>query len=225
MAIAASAIIQRVVGLLVDVTSVRWKIDELVRYLNDGQREVVIYRPDAKVVTTSHPLSAGSKQAIPNDGRKLIEVLRNTGGGAITLIDRQVLDAQEPSWHAIAGVTEILHYMSDVRTPTVFYVYPPAADVGASVELSYSAYPQDITEPGAGSTFSDVSGNIDVLDIFGNVLQDYILYRAYLKDSEFAGNAQRAAAYYAAFANALGIEIKSAVTVSPNKGAAATAVD
>jgi hypothetical protein len=225
MAIAASSIIQRVVGLLVDVTSVRWKIDELVRYLNDGQREVVIYRPDAKVVTASHALSAGTKQTIPTEGRKLIEVLRNTGGGAITLIDRQILDAQDPSWHTITGTTNILHYMSDVRTPTVFLVYPPAAASGASVELSYSAYPTDIAEPGAGSTFSDVSGNIDVLDIFSNVLQDYILYRAYLKDGEFAGNAQRATAYYSAFANALGIEIKSAVTVSPNKSASATAVE
>lgn len=224
MAIAASSIIQRVVGTLVDVTSVRWLIEELVRYLNDGQREVVIYRPDAKIVNVSHALVEGSKQTLPGNGRKLIEVPRNTNGAAVTLIERQVLDDQRPGWHNISGVTTIQHYMSDVRTPTVFYVYPPAA-LGASLDLSYSAYPIDIAEPAAGSTYANVVGNIDVLDIFSGVLQDYILYRAYLKDSEFAGNAQRAANYYAAFANALGIEIKAAITVSPNKAAVAKAVE
>ena len=43
-----------------------------------------------------------------------------------------------------------------------------------------------------------------------------MLYRAYTKDSEYAGNAARAQAHYAAFANALGIEIKATVAVGPN---------
>jgi hypothetical protein len=46
-------------------------------------------------------------------------------------------------------------------------------------------------------------------------LQDYILYRAYTKDSDYAGNAARAQSAYAAFANALGIEIKATVMVAP----------
>ena len=47
-------------------------------------------------------------------------------------------------------------------------------------------------------------------------MQDYVLYRAYTKDSEYAGNAARAQAHYAAFANALGVEIKATVAVAPN---------
>jgi hypothetical protein len=61
-----------------------------------------------------------------------------------------------------------------------------------------------------------VSGNISLPDIYGNVLQDYILARCYMKDSEYAGNAQRAQAHYALFTNALGIEIKATVGVAPN---------
>ena len=71
-------------------------------------------------------------------------------------------------------------------------------------------------EPADGATYTAVTGNISLPDIYGNVLQDYILYRAYTKDSEYAGNAQRAQAHYAAFANALGIEIKATVAVAPN---------
>ena len=39
MPIAAQSIVRRVVETLQDNTSVRWPVNELVRYLNDGQRE------------------------------------------------------------------------------------------------------------------------------------------------------------------------------------------
>lgn len=216
MPISAQSIIRRAVETLQDPTSVRWPISELVRYLNDGQREVVLYRPDSMVTSTSRSLTTGTRQTLPN-GSKLIEVVRNTGGTkrAIRMVNREILDAQTPGWHNLTGATDILHYMYDPRDPTVFYVYPPAA-TGASVELVYAAYPADIVEPADGALYTAVSGNIALPDIYGNVIQDYILYRAYSKDSEYAGNAQRAQAHYAAFANALGIEIKATVAVAPN---------
>jgi hypothetical protein len=52
-------------------------------------------------------------------------------------------------------------------------------------------------------------------DIYGNVLADYILYRAYTKDSEYAGNAQRAQAHYAAFQAALTTEMAGTTGVAP----------
>lgn len=216
MPISAQSIIRRAVETLQDPTSVRWPISELVRYLNDGQREVVLYRPDSMVMSTSRSLTTGTRQTLPN-GSKLIEVVRNTGGTkrAIRMVNREILDAQTPGWHNLTGATDILHYMYDPRDPTVFYVYPPAA-TGASVELVYAAYPADIVEPADGALYTAVAGNISLPDIYGNVIQDYILYRAYSKDSEYAGNAQRAQAHYAAFANALGIEIKATVAVAPN---------
>ena len=216
MPIAAQSLIRRCVETLQDPTSVRWPISELVRYLNDGQREVVLYRPDSMATSAPRPLTVGTRQTLPN-GSKLIEVVRNTGGTkrAVRMVNREILDAQTPGWHNLTGSTDILHYMYDPRDPTVFYVYPPAA-TGASVEIVYAAYPADIVEPADGAMYTAVSGNIALPDIYGNVIQDYILYRAYSKDSEYAGNAQRAQAHYAAFANALGIEIKATVAVAPN---------
>lgn len=217
MPIAAQSTIRRCVETLQDTTSVRWPIAELVRYLNDGQREIVMYRPDAMVTNAARSLSAGSRQTLPVNGTKLIDVVRNTSGNrrAVRLVSREILDAQSPNWHNLTGVTEIVHYMFDPRDPTTFYVYPPAAAAGASVDLVYSAMPTDITEPAAGSDYTAVTGNISVPDTYGNALQDYILYRAYSKDAAYAGNDARAAARYAAFANALGIEIKATVAVAP----------
>jgi len=218
MAITAQSIIRRVVETLQDNTSVRWPVSELVRYLNDGQREIVLYRPDAMVTNAALTLVAGSKQALPANGAKLIEVVRNTAGTkrSVRLVNREILDSQSPGWHNLAGVTEVLHFMYDPRDPKVFYVYPPAAASGASLDIVYAALPTDVTEPADGSTYSAVTGNIGVPDIYGNVIQDYILYRAYSKDSEYAGNAARAQAHYGAFGNALGIEMKATVNFQPS---------
>jgi hypothetical protein len=219
MTIAASAIIRRVVETLQDPTSVRWPVAELVRYLNDGQREIVLYRPDAMVTNTTITCVAGTKQSLPVLGSKLIEVIRNAASTSakksIRMINREILDAQTPGWHNLTGTVDILHFMYDPRDPRVFYVYPPAT-AAAQVDIVYSSYPSDITEPADGALFSAVTGNISVPAIYGNVLGDYILYRAYTKDSEYAGNAGRAQAHYTAFANALGIEIKGTTGVAPN---------
>jgi hypothetical protein len=217
MPISAQSIIRRAVETMQDNTSVRWPVAELVRYLNDGQREVVLYRPDSMVTNATVALVAGAKQAVPTNGSKLIDVIRNTAGTkrSVRMTVRNILDTQSPNWYNLAGVTEILHYMYDARDPKVFYVYPPAASTGASVEIVYSAYPTDITEPADGALYTAVTGNISLPDIYGNVLADYILYRAYTKDSEYAGNAQRAQAHYAAFQAALTTEMAGTTGVAP----------
>lgn len=227
MTITAQSVIRRAVETLQDNTSIRWPVGELVRYLNDGQREVVMHRPDALVKNASVILAEGTKQRLAtgtgaggvgalNLPAKLIEVVRNSGGTKrpVRLVIREILDAQIPGWHSLTGATDIMHFMFDPRDPLTFYVYPPAASTGAALDLVYGAYPTDVTEPTSGD-YTSVSGNIDLLDIHGNALLDYILYRAYSKDSEYAGNAQRAVNHYTAFMNALGIEIKATLAVAP----------
>jgi len=228
MPISAKSIVKRATDISQDKTSIRWPADEWVRWLNDGQREVAIYRPDAFTAYSSIALVAGTRQSLPATAVKLIDIPNNTGGtkAAVRMIPRRLLDEQNPDWHSLAGVATIKHFMYDPRDPRAFYVYPPASE-GAAVNAIYAVYPTDIAEPAAGATFDDVVGNVNVVDIFTNALLDYMLYRAYLKDSDYAGNAARSQAHYAAFANTLGIEIKATMTVAPmvnNPGAAPAAV-
>lgn len=227
MTILAQSVIRRAVETLQDNTSIRWPVGELVRYLNDGQREVIMHRPDARVKSASVTLSPGTKQVLVTGAgaggvgasinpAKLIEVVNNNSASKrpVRLVNREILDAQMPGWHALTGVVEVLHFMFDPRDPLTFYVYPPAAASGASVNVLFGAYPTDLTEPTSGD-YTAVTGNVDLLDIHTNALLDYILYRAYSKDSEYAGNAQRASNCYTAFMNALGVEIKATLAVAP----------
>ena len=215
MTTTAQSVIQRVVVTLQDPNAVRWSTAELVRYLNDGQRDIALIRPDATATQATMALAAGARQTLDSTGAKLLDVIRNTTGAqrAIRLTDRAVLDAHNPDWYSKTGATEIRHYTFDSREPRVFYVYPPAA-LGASVEMVYSAYPANITEPSAGALYTAVTGNISVQDIFANALTNYILYRAFSKDAETV-NAAAAQAYYQLYQSMLGTELSGTTGVAP----------
>jgi len=215
MTITAKSVIHRVVvDSLDDPTSVKWPISEIVRYFNAGQRAVLLFRPDVKSVTFSHTCTAGVRQTIPATYSKVLEVPRNTNGPALRQVLRKTLDRTIPGWTVMTGVTTIVHFDFDPREPRVVLVYPPAA-VGAAIDVMASAYPTDITEPSDGLTWNDVTGNMDLPDLFDQPLHDFICAMAWGKDSEYAGNQQKAVGYATSFANFLGIEFKSLLAMMP----------
>lgn len=215
MAISAQSLIRRVVETLQDPTSIRWPVPELVRYLNDGQREIKLHRPDTVRQTGDIALVSGSRQTLPANADKLIEIWHNKASKrAVQMVDRRILDDQTPGWHALPGSADILHYTYDPRVPTEFFVYPPALG-GNTLVGAFSVNPTDITEPADGSLYTAVTGNVAVIDSLANALQQYILARCFMKDSEYAGNAARAQAHYQMFADAMGIEVKGTIGVAP----------
>lgn len=194
--------------ILQDTSQVRFPQAELLTFLNDGQREIVLHRPDAKTVNNTMTCVAGSKQSIPTTGLRLIDVVRNDGGRAITQIDRKILDETLPDWHNTAAdaTKKIEHFVYDPADPKNFYVYPNAT-VSMDIEIIYSTAPADLT-------YSSTQV-ISLDDIYANAILDYMLYRAYQKDSEYAGNADRSMMHYQSFANALGIKSRADAAIDP----------
>lgn len=68
MAITAKSILSQVARDLNDETSIRWTTGDLVAYFNDGQRDILTHRPDARNVAADLSLVAGAKQALPAGG-------------------------------------------------------------------------------------------------------------------------------------------------------------
>jgi len=214
MALKASEVILRASDLIQDQTNVRWPQDELLRYLNDARREIAIVRPDLYATSSPVTLLAGTKQSIPADGSRFLDAIRNVSstnviGNAVRVVEREVLDAQRSSWHTETSSTDLKHFMYDERSPKVFYVYPPAT-AGHKLEVVYSQTPTDIAIGSIGTT------ELINEDIYTGAMVDYICYRAFSKDAEYAGNAQRAQAHYQQFLNAIGIGGKMNMTTSPN---------
>ncbi len=213
--ITGTNIVSRAAIVLQDTTGVRWpQTEELLLWLNDGQREVVLRKPDAYAQNTVVQLVVGTKQSIPATGIQLLDVIRNMGTGgatpgrAITRIDREILDEQRPDWHSETASAETKHYMFDLRDPKHFYVYPPQHATAGQVEEVYSAAPTDL---------SVLGDTITLDDIYSGVLLDYILYRAYSKDADLSPSApQRAVAHYNSFLASLGAKGQIEQVVDPN---------
>ena len=218
MPIPAQSILQVVARDIGDEACIRWTTGDLVAYFNDGQRDIVTHRPDARNVAANLSLVAGAKQTLPTGGEKLIDVLHNNTANskrAITKTDRKLLDAQVRGWRGLTGSAEIQHFMYDEREPKAFEVYPPAA-VGAIVAIEYVAMPTDIVTPAPGSTTAAITGNMSLPDLFANALRNYVFFRCYSKNTEFSASPNLAVAFYQAYANDIGIEAKGTASVSPN---------
>jgi hypothetical protein len=189
---------------------VRWTLPELLGWLGDGERAVVRRRPDACAVNTDMSLVAGPKQKLPTEAHRLIDIVRNQLGGAIRVIDRALLDSQNPSWYRMpAADTE--HFVYDDRDPLTFYVYPPAPE-GHLVEIIYSRMPPEPTVITGAETVAIDDGYVEAM-------LEYALYRAFAKDAESSpANAQRSAQHLAAFRAALGDSTNADTAMSPNNG-------
>lgn len=213
MATTLKSVLERVVSTLSDDASVTWTLQDVVRYLNDGQRDMHVKRPDLFVVEVDHALAAGVRQALPATGSKLINILANTSGHPITRIKRALLDAQAPGWRQAAAAVLIDHFTYDELQPKVFEVYPPAA-AGARVLLEYASIPADLPIPAENTPLASITGDINVPDLQATALQHYICFRCYSEGDENS-NAIRAQAYLQLFADALDIEINATLAVAP----------
>ena len=116
-------------------------MSELVRYLNDGQSEVVLYRPDATIKSATVECVAGAKQSLQQMAQSSLDVIRNSASAgtnkAVRMVAREVLDAQIPNWYGLSGELDVVHFTYDPRDPKTFFVYPPVL-ITTAVDITYS---------------------------------------------------------------------------------------
>ncbi len=224
----ASELMARASLILQDEDYTRWTTAELAQWLTDSLREIALQMPTATARNIVVPLIEGTRQRLPDNCQQLLRVVRNidmegdnrVGKGVVTIVDRRLLDSQNPNWHDgqySRFKPYARHFVFDETDPLTFYVWPGNDGTG-NIEAVVSVIPRPVTAD-EGANADDVqsySMQIDILDVYANILLDYTLYRAYCKDSQNAGAAQRAALYYQQFAQALGIKANSEMINSPN---------
>jgi hypothetical protein len=185
---------------------VRWLNEEVIGWVNSGLKEVVILKPNSLVNNEPFQITAGNtKQTLPSSEGKqalmLLDVPRNLGADGVTPglpilpIARRILDLTLRTWHIVDPTqTAVKHFTYDNNDPKTFYIYPPLV-TAAYIEIVYSREPL---------TVSTLADTVDISDIYESCLVDYVLYRAYSKDSDLSGKMERAAGHYKSFINALG---------------------
>jgi hypothetical protein len=208
-------IIRRCETISQDKTSIRWPSLEWLDWYNDAILFVVNRRPDKSVKNATFLVqNADTKQTMPADALKLFTVVRNVASGRpIRKLRREILDDQYNDWHSHTGA-DIDHFIYDERDPTSFYVYPKPATNDHAVEILYPFAPEAITISDFGT---DVQ-TMGIDDSFLNPILDFMLYRAYSKDADYAENGQRAMSHFQAAEQAIGIKTQvDSATISPEK--------
>lgn len=211
--ITAKSIIDKAAIQLTDIPNVRWTRAELLGWLNDAQRQIVIMSPNATNKIAVMKLIAGTRQSIPSDGWTLLEVVRYMGttgtkpGRAVRLASRELLDAFNPDWHSDTPNNMPRNYIFDLQDQTAFFVYPPNTGNGY-LEVNYSPDPVDLVAE---------TETIKLNNIFETAILDYILYRACSKDAEYAPGLALAAGYLQTFTTAMGQKSQSEASNSPNQ--------
>lgn len=174
----AGEVLSRVSKTLFDEAGARWTEAELLEYLTDAQREVVLLKPSAYTLNESVQLVQGSYQSLPANGVILVDVVANMGGDgatpgkSISQIDKEVLQACRPNWRTEAENSNTRHYMFDDRDPTKFEVYPAQPATPGYVRIVFGASPDAVT---------DVSDELTLSDIYDTSLYYLVLARCFSK--------------------------------------------
>jgi hypothetical protein len=213
----AKTITDKASVFLADASQTRWLPSELLSWLNDGQSEICSLVPNANPSTSTVVLLPGVKQTAPTDALYINGFIRNMGvggttpGGIIRQVTRNFLNSFIVGWSNATTSTTVTHIAYDPADSNLdYYVYPPQPATGmSSIEIVYSKVPSTIAA-------IDATTVITIRDIYANALLDYVLYRAFGKDSEYGNQSDRSQIHYKMFSNAIGM--KYTIEKSENTG-------
>lgn len=212
--ILASTLITKARKILQDEDSdlYTWSDAILLGYINDGQRAIVLLKPNASITNTAVRLIAGAKQSIPENGIALLKIGHNMGPAGSTrrnlihYVDMEQYGYAEPDWAEVTAAASPDVYMFDPDDPTHFYVSPPQPATPNYVEMIYTSPPSDI---------ATTEGAITINDIYSGPLLSYVLYRAYATEIDQISSTL-SEKYYSLFVQELGFK-KEAEQVNPTR--------
>jgi hypothetical protein len=208
----AGTLIDRASVLLNDVDNTRYKREDLLEWLNDGQRAIVLMKPGSVSKVASLKLKPGARQTLPTDGWMLFDVICNMGqngatpGQAIRIASRELLDNYNPNWYNATASSVTENYVFNPQDQRAFYVYPPS-DGTNYVEINY-AYNPDVV--------ANEEHLLSIGDVHQTALLDFMLYRAKSVDAEHAADQEMAQAYYTSFIAQLGAKDRAELENNPN---------
>jgi hypothetical protein len=208
VAILASAIITSLRATLLDPSpGVTWTDARLLALLNEGERAICLAKPEAYTVQGALTLAAGTVQTIPAGGTAILNLYHNTAGTKrrVILVDPARLDAANPAWPNDTATSIVNFWFVDPRDPTRYHVSPPQVGSNTVAGL-YGMTPTPIAA---------VGNNINLPDIYEQVLKCFVLAEAYAENTDRQDLA-KSDYYRKEWKGLLGLRSTSQVAVSPS---------
>lgn len=205
-------ILKQVRDTLYDVNRDGWTNEELLGWYNAATIAIASRRPDACFSRELFLCDGSAVQQLPSGSIRMVRVDNNEGGDAVRFRDRDTLDRDFPSWMNDEG-DEVEYFTMDDRYPTIFYVYPKVP-AGHQINIVFVKRPAEAQI----NDFETDEAVIGIEDSYRDAIFDYVCFRAYSKDAEFADSAQRAGLHFNAFNAAMGEKTKVDAGLTPTNG-------
>lgn len=188
----------------------RWTDEELRLYVNEGQKQIVTFVPEACVGDELHAIAdTVSRRTIPADGIQFIKVQANVDPSAptvprtsVTYAEMDVLDRWDPSWRYFPpsptpDLTDYYaHYLFDRRDPTAFWLYPrPTPDT--AVRILYSRVPASVVT---------LAGELSLQEHYDPALAEYVIHRALGREGRYS-DPEAANMHFEKFATMMGAKL------------------
>lgn len=207
-------VIDRCKTTLQEITSdgTRWSNNELVDWAGEFYQFAASISPGEFSEIRQLSCVVGTMQQAPADMVQIIDVTRNLDGSKMPIVatTKNVLDSTRRGWHSEVPSNSQEVFVLDERYPRQFFVWPPA-QAGSLIEIAGVVVP----EKHSTTDYTVGTAKVKCSDRLVPPMVDYILFRAYSKDADFAGNANRANSHYTTCINALQIGRDTRYQVAP----------
>jgi len=187
---------------------VRWTLPELAEYLTGAIAQVAALKPTLYTSFVPLRLAGGSVQSVPAAYSELVDVLYNLNadGSQGEFVSQSSLSAARALGRPSCAITRnggygVRSYSVHPENDTYFYVDPPVPNVSPlpAVWALVRLAPNKITGP----TDAVIMANTTP-ETYREALKDWMLYRAFAKDSESSDSFQKSQAHYKAFMQYVG---------------------
>ena len=227
MSLTADVYIEAAAELLQDLDYTTWSVEQLVRWLNDALDAINIVRPDAFSDVVTIDCVTGSKQTLATGQVRVMDLYRNMGQDGNTPgrsirgpVSREELDAQDPTWTTSGALGFVRQYLYDKTVPDVFWVVPSLSQA-TKIEGAIVLEPTWIADP-AGSTNAEKITALGAVTINLNrrykpAAIEWMLFRAFERDSERSPTWQKAGRHLGLFFEMLNRKVQTdLLLIDPN---------
>jgi hypothetical protein len=209
---------------LLDSAHERWSETELADYLTGGIAQMAALKPTLFTVFQPLRLAPGVVQPVPGGIAELLDILYNLNsdgspGRVITLGSFTAARAlgRSSCLQTDSGNYEVRSATIHPDNDTYFYVDPPVPNIPPlpAVWILVRLAPTVVTQASDAVVMANTTA-----ETYREALKDWMLYRAFAKDSESSESFQKSQAHYKAFMQFLGVppRDKDAVPVAKQPG-------
>jgi hypothetical protein len=190
---------------LIDSAQTTWSQAELIGYLNEALRATSAAKADFYTIRENIEMDAGALQELPAGGVSLIDIFENAYSGIpVTLVDKELLDECNRFLAPEDRERDVQHFTADPRDPRRFVVTPPNDGTGEVRSVFGAVHPEIAT----------ADDDLLVNGIYQPVLIDYVLHRAYAKNSK-RQDLTKSGYHKQQWGQALGLKSQSQAAIAP----------